>query len=313
MEINCVDSREFEKVTQESVHVFQLAAFNDLNKDKCDSVHYLIFRDTKNRLGIVLGKTNNVFFSPFSAPFGGFFPIVGETKLSYFENALDLLIEWVKSNGGNNLSITIPPEVYAQSFISKQLNSLWCKGFEIKDIDVNYAYYLKNFDKNYIGNLPRNARKNLNIALKSNLSFSFCGSEEDQKLAYGVIKQNREARGFPLRMTWEQVFNTVQIIKADFFIARNSEGEEIAAAMVFHVSPKIVQVIYWGDIPEYSNLKTMNFLSFKVFEYYRNKGLDVVDIGPSSENSIANHGLAEFKESIGCIVGTKYKLELKLN
>jgi len=31
-----------------------------------------------------------------------------------------------------------------------------------------------------------------------------------------------------------------------------------------------------------------------------------IDIGPSTENSIPNYGLCEFKESIGCDISPKY-------
>ena len=49
----------------------------------------------------------------------------------------------------------------------------------------------------------------------------------------------------------------------------------------------------------------MNFLSFNVFQYYKNQGIAIIDIGPSTENSIPNHGLCEFKESIGCDISIK--------
>jgi len=75
--------------------------------------------------------------------------------------------------------------------------------------------------------------------------------------------------------------------------------------MVFHVSSVVVQVVYWGDLPEYAHLKTMNFLSYKLFEYYTGTNIHVIDIGPSTENSIPNFGLCEFKESVGCEITNK--------
>jgi hypothetical protein len=50
----------------------------------------------------------------------------------------------------------------------------------------------------------------------------------------------------------------------------------------------------------------MNFLSYKIFEFYKKTGIRIVDIGPSTENSVPNHGLCEFKESIGCDISTKF-------
>jgi hypothetical protein len=85
--------------------------------------------------------------------------------------------------------------------------------------------------------------------------------------------------------------------------------EHVAAALIFHVAPLVVQVIYWGDIPDFGNLKPMNFLSFSVFKYYKQLGFNYVDIGPSTENGVPNHGLCEFKESIGCDIDPKFSFQ----
>jgi lipid II:glycine glycyltransferase (peptidoglycan interpeptide bridge formation enzyme) len=112
-------------------------------------------------------------------------------------------------------------------------------------------------------------------------------------------------------MSWDQVLETTKVIPADFFRVETAEGTAIAAALVFKVAADVVQVIYWGDLPDYSELKTMNFLSYKLFGFYKEKGIGVIDIGPSTEDSVPNHGLCEFKESIGCNIQPKYSLIYK--
>ena len=52
----------------------------------------------------------------------------------------------------------------------------------------------------------------------------------------------------------------------------------------------------------------MNFLAFKLFEYYAEPKA-FLDIGPSTEKGIPNVGLCNFKESIGCNVTPKFVLE----
>ena len=76
---------------------------------------------------------------------------------------------------------------------------------------------------------------------------------------------------------------------------------------------KFVQVIYWGNYPDTDQFKSMNFLAFKVFEYYKNSGIEIIDIGPSTEFSIPNRGLCDFKQGIGCSVTTKLSFEKVLN
>jgi len=105
-------------------------------------------------------------------------------------------------------------------------------------------------------------------------------------------------------MTWNQVFSTTEIIPADFFLLSHNK-DYVASAIIFHVAPKMVQVIYWGGLPDFAKYKTMNFLSYSIFDYYQKLGIKIIDIGTSTENGIPNYGLCEFKESIGCRISTK--------
>jgi hypothetical protein len=59
-------------------------------------------------------------------------------------------------------------------------------------------------------------------------------------------------------------------------------------------------------------MKTMNYLSYKVFEYYANTEIKFIDIGPSTNNSEPNLGLADFKESIGCDINIKFSFKFDL-
>ena len=306
MEIVEAGYREYSTIIAEPYHIFGSAAFNHINEDKAESVHYLLFKEGKYRLGMIGGIRNNIFISPFSAPFGGFSFIQEDVRISYIDEAIQLLNEWVKKKGVKEIKITLPPTIYHESFLSKQINSLYRNGFMIEKTDLNYAYCLQQFDQNYAASIWYNARKNLKIALANNFSFRLGETADEKQTAYNIIKQNREARGFPLRMTWEQVQLSVSVIPADFFLVSNRDLLPVAAAVVFHLKPGVVQVIYWGDLPEHAHLKTMNFLSFKIFEYYHKLKLDIIDIGPSTENSIPNYGLCEFKESIGCGISCKF-------
>jgi len=304
MEILEVSVKEYINSFPKPFQIFGSGDFNHLNKDNCDEIFCFVFKDKKVRLGIIGGIRRGTFYSPFSAPFGGFTFYNQDIRLQYIEEAIDLLEKGLLSKSIKEIQITLPPSIYNESFISKQINVFFRKGYKTSGIDLNYSFNLTNFNSDYSALLWRNARKNLNRSLKQKFSFKACTTIEEKSRAYQVIKKNRESRGFPLKMTWGQIQKTIAVIPADFFIL-NLENKEVASAMVFHISEKIVQVVYWGDLPEFSHLKTMNFLSYKVFEHYKNSNIQIVDIGPSTENSIPNYGLCEFKESIGCDISTK--------
>jgi hypothetical protein len=305
MEILEVSAKEFTEILSSPYYIFGSASFNELNKVNCDEVFYLLFREGKYRLGLIGGVRDNVYYSPFSAPFGGFTFVSDDVRLQYLDDAIKLLKSWALEKKLASITIKLPPAVYESSFIPKQINSLWRHGFSISDIDLNYSFDLADFDDAYPEKIKYNAKKNLRISINIGLTFNLCANEEEKIEAYDIIRKNRESRGYPLRMSLEQVLDTIRIIPADFFVVQDRSGEKIASSLVFHVSSEIVQVIYWGDLPGYSETKPMNFISYKVFEYYKAAGKKIVDIGPSTENSVPNFGLIEFKESIGCLTSTK--------
>lgn len=308
MEILEVNASEYANIIQAPYFAFGSAFFNDLNKNKCDEVFYLLFREKKFRLGLIGGSRNTVFYSPFSAPYGGFSFLHDDIRLQYIEDAVKLLKKWALKKNFFSINITLPPAIFEGNFISRQVNCLWREGFELSKVDLNHSFNLKNLDEKYPEHIWYNAQKNLRIAMGSGLSFLKCERDEEKAQAYDIISQNRENRGYPLRMTWDQVNKTIRLIPADFFMVCDEKQAPVASAIIFHISKSMVQVIYWGDLQGFSEKKPMNFIAFSIFKYYKSADKEVVDIGPSTENSIPNYGLCEFKESIGCDINPKFTL-----
>ncbi len=285
-------------------YIYNSVDFAELNRKKADVIHYLMLCDSKARFGIILGEKDNVLHSPFSAPFGGF-TTNGIQRIEYMDEAVELICQYAR-NKGMKLMITPPSVIYDESQISKWI-SAFSRRMKTKSIDMNYHFDLSRLDS-YSDYIERSARKNLKRSLKESLVFKKLNSSdrEDVARAYDIIRRNREERGFPLRMTLEQVWKTVsEIVHADFFVLEYDEAD-IAAAQVFYVADDIAQVVYWGDIRDYSSLRPMNNLTYNVFKYYHDKGVRFLDIGISTENGVPNYGLCEFKESIGCSITLKY-------
>lgn len=304
MEIIRVTAKEYGGYFQSPYHVFNTVAFSELNRGKCDDLHYLVCKDKKARIGIILGKRGEMLCSPFSAPFGGF-SFNRNEKLDYFEEAAALVKSYAEALD-SKLKISLPPVIYHPTLVSKMCSSFIRSGYQTAYMDLNYQFEVERF-RNYEKLIDTKTKNKLHNSQKVDFCFIQLDSqrEEDVVRAYEVIRKNREARGFPLRMTRQAVWETVQVVKADFFVL-SFEGVDVAAAQVFHVSSGIAQVIYWGDLPEYAELRVMNFFTYKVFEHYFSKGLRILDIGPSTENGVPNYGLCEFKENIGCTVSMKY-------
>jgi hypothetical protein len=312
MEILEVNDQLYGQSFAQTAHVFNSAAFNALNAYKCEQVYYLLFKDSKVRLGLILGVREGKLISPFSAPFGGFEATSVDVRLQTIDLALEALTAWAKSKKYIGIRIVQPPFVYGSDLLNKFHNCLYRSGFVSQNIELNYQFETAKFTEDYAMKvLWYNARKNYKRSLQAGLEFVPLLPQDGQQ-AYDIIALNRQQRGFPLRMTWAQVQETMTAVQVDFFLVKK-ESDDIAAAVVFHVADGIVQVVYWGDLPAYAECKTMNFLSYHLFEYYQKHGIRIIDIGPSTEHSIPNHGLCEFKESIGCSIGIKTEFYKELN
>ena len=300
------DLQQFQLNYPCTTHVFNSVGFSTLNEDKCDELRCLEFKDHKPRMGITLGLRGSLLCSPFSAPFGGFVFANPDTPLEMVDKAVKSLIRYADLHR-LSLRITLPPAFYHPQLINKQIFCLTANGFRQIYNDVNFHFDLTSFD-DYTTILWRNARKNLQRARREPFVFKKAQSQEEIIAAYNTIQQNRKAKGYPLKMSLQQVLDTINVVPADFFNL-SINGANVAAAQVFHVADGIVQVIYWGDAPGFENYRPMNYLAAKVVEYYKKAGIRIVDVGPSSQFGVPSIGLCNFKESIGCKVESKFTFE----
>ncbi|WP_288318136.1 hypothetical protein [Xylanibacter caecicola] len=308
MQIIETSAEEYGALFTSYPHIYNSVSFSELNKRKTGRLHYLTFRNPKVRFGLVLGEDNGgTLASPFSAPFGGLTYNKAQS-IEFIDDAIKALKEYGRERN-MRIRITLPPFFYDDRHLPCVANALYREARLCK-MDINYHFLISDF-ADYPTVIERNAKKNLRHAMEQDTTFIIADSsnEDDIKRAYGIIKKNREEHGYPLRMTYEDVIGTTHVIPADFFILQHGY-DDMAAAQVFHVTDKIYQVIYWGDLRGFSSLRPMNLLAYRIFEHYHKQGIEILDIGPSTEDSIPNYGLCCFKESIGCRSSLKLSFEI---
>lgn len=306
MECTVVDKDVYNRYTNDCKYVYNSSAFHELNKGKTDEILYLLFKAKDKFYGaLALGIKDKKAYIPYSAPFGFFEQKKESLKLERYHEIFDALESYLYSKGISSLYFKMPPEIYAPSEITKVANCLTNRKYQLLAMELNYQLPIEKYGKDYEKYLASNARKNLKNAVKSNLTVKRCVRPEEKLTAYQIIQTNRRQRGFPLRMTCEQVFETTKIVEHDFFLVEFN-NISIAAALIYYVTNGIAQVIYWGEDKAYSSIRPINFLAYELVNYYLKKEIRVLDIGPSTEDGIPNYGLCEFKEGIGCEISPKY-------
>lgn len=307
MDLVEVSSDEYKKLISRYISIFDTPDFNNLNSYKCDAVKFLLFYKKKLKFGLIGGISSDKFIFPFSAPYASLTPMRLDIQLSDYYDSIGSLLRYLINNV-SEVKVTLPPFFYNQNHHSFLSNSLLGHDFAIQSIDINYHVDLTNFDRNNEFNINIKAKQKLKSALKHNLKFKLCTSDEDKQLAYRIIQENRCSKNYPLHLKMEQIIELSPFIKIDFFLIVTPDNLAIASAICYHVAENIIQIIYWGNRPGNEEYRPMNFLSYHIFEYYKKKGIKYVDIGPSSQNGLPNFGLSNFKQSIGCDFSVKLNL-----
>ncbi len=306
MEIAEVDGKDYGKIFSRPTVVYNSVSFTTLNEYKVEEVRRMIISEGgKPRFGLTVGlRSDGSFAAPFSAPFACF-------DLNRHQSA-PTVVRAVESLSRKftDLTIILPPSFYSPDLISKMELALIQTGSRLCHADWNCHIDLTQFD-DYKQILPSYERNLLGRARQE--GFGLVNVNDDPARAYAVVVKNHLHKGYPVRMTLEQLTATAsgpsRVVDGYFFVLTNGR-EDVASAIVYDVTPDIVQVIYWGDVPGTSCRYPMNLLAYCLVDFFKQAGKRILDIGPSSESGQLSEGLCSFKERIGCSVSPKFTFQL---
>lgn len=302
------DFKEYENVMKEPYHAFNSTGFALLNQHKCDAVSAFLYKDSKYRLGIIAGEKDGMLLSPFSAPFGGFSFLKTDVQIAAIENAVVLLEEFAVEKKLTGIRLVLPPLIYDRTFLSKLINVLYRRSYKVFNLDMDFYIELQD-GQPYLDRIWKTARQNLRISQQHDFTVSLCnGDREAMELTYEIIKENHLLKGRPMHMPFEEILQTSTVIPMDFFLLKHNRVP-VAGAIAYAVSEPIQYISFWGDLPGFSSMRPMNFLSYHIEEYYKKAGKKFLHFGVATEQSKPNYGLCQFKESIGCTITPKLSFE----
>jgi hypothetical protein len=304
MNIDKIDSTQYSQLFDKSYIPYNTVAFNMLNSYKCDRLEFLLFHEYSVKLGLIAGIKDSGLSSPFSAPFSSFSFLDNNIRNSYILAAIKALEEYAIKNQLISLRFTLPPYFYNEHIISKLIYSFFKSSYSVI-VDDNHFFCTKDFLNYENGTIKKGVKYNLKVANKLGLFFKKSSSIYDYRIAFDIIKKNKESKDRPLLMTFEQLREMKDLVDIDYFLVYYKD-QPIASSIVYIYSPRIVQIIYWGDLPSFNCCYAMNYLAMNIFRFYSEGGFEVIDLGNSSKNSEPNFGLSNFKEIIGCTATIKF-------
>lgn len=307
MEVVRVSPNEYEKMVPDRKVFFNEPRFCELNKDKTDSIYYLVLqKQQSSRFGVILGKTNGEGRCPFSAPYSYPVEIKPGAGVANYDDALEAIEDYCRNEDIQVLRFVFPPLLYDEHQLTAWISAMYRRGYTIQNMDINYTLDLEKLNtENYEQMIGSKARKHLRKAIKAGMTAMICETDEEFEEAYNIVKRNHDAKGRLTRMSFGQLKSTVELTEYKVFIAKLNQ-EKIASMIYYRINDEVVQCIYSGLLPGYENTGAMNYLSWYAIRFFGDKGYKFIDRAISTENSVPNYGLCDFKESIGCKRSLKY-------
>lgn len=278
-------------------HPFISEAFINLNESKADKILRLVQDTEKVQVGLVAGIRDNIMLSPFSAPFGGFHFRHENTYTHAIESYLEDLIAYAQNENLAKIQITLPPDIYCQTFCAKMVNALLRCQFTMKLPEISNWVELQSFNEVFTHGASRTYYKQ---AVKNKLEFHKVTEISEMESVYNLVVENRARMGRPIYMTFQDLRKTAEIFPTDYFKVVNSDGQLEAGAILYCAHPGVAYVIFWGDALEGRAVRAMDFLSFHLWSHYKAKGMKYIDVGISTESGMPNEGLLRFKETHEC-------------
>jgi hypothetical protein len=304
MQLENIEYTDYPKIFKHKFIPYNSVDFNLLNKWKCDRLEFILFHDEKIKIGLIGGVKESSLLVPFSAPFSFFDFTCNDTRTEYLIKAISALNEYLYNNAFIKVKFTLPPYFYSENLISKTIFA-FCQNNYYMMVDDNHFFRTKDYIKYQNNTIRKGVRYNLKVATRSEFLFKKADNILEKEVAYNIIKENKEVKNRPLRLTFEQLLNMERMICVDYFLVYLKD-QPVASSIVYIYSSRIVQIIYWGDLSGFNGYYPMNFIAMNIFRYYTERGFEIIDLGNSSENSEPNFGLSNFKEIIGCTTTNKF-------
>ena len=299
-----VNQQQYRQVFREDPNPFISIPFIILNSRKADKLVFLINKKDKGSIGLIGGIKGKSLLSPFSAPFGGFHYRSEKILYSEVEEFIQDLRIYSGEHEIQKIEIILPPVIYGQTINAKVVNALIRNGFSLQTPDIANYGYLNSFKDQFS---DRKSGKSFRQALKHGLIFHEAKEWNEKAIAYDIILKNRIWMCRPMSMNLKEILQVSELWPVDFFKVTTSEGEGLAAAIIYRSHPGIAHVSWWGDNERGRSLRAMDFITNNLWKYYKNLGYQYLDLGTSTVNGIPNTGLLRFKESLDAFSSLRFK------
>ena len=298
------------------VSLFNRGAYHQLNLAEGDRALRLISTHDGRELGSLSGVLRDGrFINGHSAPFGGLDLSRERETPANLDHVVRDVLDQLEELGVSEVELRLPPASFGPGE-PLVLFTLFNHGFAVARAELNQHLSLEHLADGpaYVASLKSPARR----ALKhlAHTPFELVEVEDDPgwRRAYDILAANRAAKGRALSLSCDYVLRARDALAPHvrMFELRTPEGP-CAASLVYRVRPGREVVVAWGDSGHAFDRSPMNMLALRTVERALAEDVRLLDLGISNEPDpvaplAVNHGLAQFKQSIGALTEPRLRL-----
>jgi len=280
---------------------FHSNEFIKRNKDS-NPLFFNLYVEEKNLASIVFEEIEGIAISLPRSPFGGLIigDIIDQETLEEFHN---YIIAYLKDKNCP-VEIRLAPTIYSSdepNYLDARLEIIYIENNQHIPIDR-----IKFSDK-----LNRNRKRKLELNIHQGYKFKRLEIEQlDQ--AYELIRECRIDKGYPVTMSIDALKKTFTSFPDRYLLFGVFDGSElIATAVSIRVSESTLYNFYHGDRLSYRGSGPVTLLVAGIYEYCQEHGIEILDLGISSQHGKLNEGLFYFKRSCGAVSSDKISYQLK--
>lgn len=241
-----------------------------------------------------LSIVENNGYSPLKAPFGSI-DINALISPKILEEFVDVILTWSLDHANNSISIKQYPQCYDPEGSSLVNNILFAKGFAVSNIDIT-QYLTVNQEPL---NLSRSARIKLNKCRSANFVWEKMSSFDLAEI-YSLIKDCKDRKNYPTNMSLHALEKKLKYFPNNYLLFGVKDDDMLISVAICVVTNKsILYDFSHAHHFRYDRFSPVIFLIDGIYNYCSENRYTLFDLGLSTENSVINTGLFEFKNRLG--------------
>ncbi len=230
-----------------------------------------------------------------------------------FADALEMverLIEYSKKEGFDGIKLTQPPTIYSKRLSHYLDFALQKNGFQYAKREISSILFLeKSIDENLV-KFKSTHRTAVRKAEKSGVVVK---QTDDFASFYEILKKNLSIRhDVKPTHSLDELLHLKELFPDKIYLfGAYIEGKMVAGVVNFIATDNVVLAFYISHDEAYQEVRPINLLFYKIFEWAIQKKFSVFDFGIFTVNEEPNYGLARFKENFGASGQYRDTLELR--